>query len=58
VAAECIAAEKNEIRQQNECTDADAEVAAKPERFPNVMPQNDQKDERKIQEIAVYVLQD
>ena len=52
------------VDREDNCADADSERTAaghrmvKPERFPNVVAQNQNENEREIQKIAVYVLHD
>src|SRR5947207_5764081 len=53
-----VTAEQDDVNREHDCADADYESIIKPERFPNVVAQNENKNESEIQEIAVHVLHD
>ena len=54
----CIPAEKNDVNREHDCAHADPESMVEPERFPNVVAQDQNENEREIQEIAMHVLHD
>src|SRR5438128_10811648 len=64
MATESVTAEQDNINRKHDGADADAERTAaghrivEPERFPNVVTQNQNENEREIQKIAVHVLHD
>src|SRR2546423_1136536 len=53
-----VATEQHNVDCENNCADTQAESAIEPERFPNVVTQDENKNEREIQKIAVHVLHD
>src|SRR5215468_6446240 len=64
MASKCIATEQNNVDTEHHRTDADAErIFAcrwidKPKRFPNVIRQNQNEQERQIKKIPMHVLHD
>src|SRR5438093_1048953 len=56
--AKRIAAKQNEVDRQNNRADAETEVMIEPERFPNVVSENQNENECEIQKIAMHVLHD
>ena len=54
----CIPAEENDVNREHDCAYADPESMVEPERFPNVVTENQDENEREIQEIAMDVLHD
>ena len=60
---EGVAAKQDDIDREHECSDSDSERnpaarITKPQRFPDIDRQNHDKDDGKVQEIAVNVLHD
>jgi hypothetical protein len=64
VAPEGVARKQHDIYGQDKCSNTDAEFRAsglgiqKPKGTPNIHCENDQKHQRKIQKIAMNILQD
>src|SRR6266404_3546695 len=56
--AERVAAEQDDVYRENNRADADAEPAIKPERFPNVVGEDQNKNQREVEKVAVNVLHD
>ena len=60
--AKGVAAKKNDVNGEHDCSDANSEGfatsrrIAKPQRLPNVDREDDNKNEREIKEIAMDVL--
>src|SRR5437764_11177660 len=64
VTTKSVTAEQDDVNREHDCADADSERTAaghrlvEPERFPNVVAQDQNENEREIQKIAVHVLHD
>jgi hypothetical protein len=64
VTAECIASQQNYVHGQYQCADANAELntpgdrTQEPTCSPNIECEYHQKHERKVEKIAVNILQD
>src|SRR5436305_9697214 len=56
--AECVTAEQDDIDRKHNCADADPKMIIKPQRFPNVVSKNQNKNEREIEKVTVDVLHD
>ena len=56
--ADRIAAEQNDVDREDNCANADAESVREPERFPHVVAEDENENEREIEEVAVHILQD
>src|SRR5512141_2542239 len=61
--AERVSAEQNHVGCEEECAQRDAEmrvasIVGEPHRLPRVMPQEDQKNQREVEEVAMNVLND
>src|SRR5437870_3102337 len=60
----CVATKKDDVDREHDCADTEPEgtVAShrivEPERFPNVVAQDQNENEREIQKIAVNILHD
>ena len=62
MAAQCVAAEKKNVQREHKSPDADAEMfyaaVHKPQGFPNVVRENEQEQQPKVEEVTVDVLHD
>src|SRR5215471_12861092 len=58
VATEGVTSEQNNVGQQHERTDTDAEAISEPTGLPDIEKQNDNKNQRQVQEVAVNILED
>src|SRR5437588_10053595 len=58
VTTKCVTAQENDVKREDDCSNTDAESAIKPERLPNVVTQDQNKNEREIQKVAVHILHD
>src|SRR5947209_3670704 len=58
VATKSVAAEQVHVHGQDERSNTDAEVAVKPNCFPNVVSENDDKEQGNVHEITVNILHD
>src|SRR5215204_1256101 len=55
--AERVAREKKDVGGQDNRAQSDAEAVRKPEAFPRIVRQKDQKNKREIQKITMNILQ-
>ena len=64
VTAECVSAEQNDVGREDNCAESDSEMSraglriGKPERFPYVVRQEDEKNQREVEEVPMDVLND
>src|SRR5882724_5217764 len=58
VAGKSVEREENDVDEHDECAEADAEFAAEEEGFDGVVPEEAEKNNREIEEVAMNVLQD
>src|SRR5690242_17375388 len=58
VAAESIAAEHDEIEREHDGSHADSELSVEPQRFPKIVRQDHQEQQREVKEVAMDVLDD
>src|SRR5437016_10718873 len=56
--AESVTAKKDDVDRENDCADANAEPAIEPDRFPNVVEQDQNKNQREIKKVTMNVLHD
>src|SRR5438876_9936715 len=53
-----VGGEENDVDEHDECAEADTEFAAEEEGFGGVVPEEAEKNNREIEEVAMNVLQD
>src|SRR5438045_1781265 len=53
-----VATEQDDVNREDDCANADSESTVEPERFPNIVAQDQNENEREIQKIAMHVLHD
>src|SRR5215472_12878201 len=58
VTAQRIAAEQDYVDQQHQCSSADSETIRELRGLVDVVAEQDEKDQRQVQEVAVNVLDD
>src|SRR5260370_5666158 len=58
VTAKSVTTQQDDINREHNRADADSKSIIEPERFPNVVAQNQNKNECEIQKIAMHVLHD
>jgi cytosine/adenosine deaminase-related metal-dependent hydrolase len=58
MAAQGVTTEQRDIREQDESANADAEVTIEPAGLPDVMREQQKKNQREIQKVAVDILED
>src|SRR5262245_40953816 len=58
VTGEGVHRQQRRVDEEYERADGDAEVPRRPERFPDVVPEEAEHDQRDVQQIAMEVLQD
>ncbi len=61
--AERVAAQQDYVQREHDCSDADAEMirtrcVRKPHRFPRIVRENENEQQREVKEVAVNVLHD
>src|SRR3954464_1345778 len=63
VAAERVAAEEDDIQNENDCADADSEVLhtgrgiREPHSLPRIAREDEEEDQRDVHEVAMHVLE-
>src|SRR5882724_11711757 len=58
VTGKSVGGEENDVDEHDECAEADAEFAAEEEGFGGVVPEEAEKNNREIEEVAMNILQD
>ena len=58
VAGKSVKSEEADVDEHDECAEADTEFAAEEEGFGGVVPEEAEKNNREIEEVAMNVLQD
>ena len=53
-----VTTEQDDIDREHNCPNTNSKSIWKPERFPNVVGQNQNKDDREIEKIAMHILHD
>src|SRR5438552_17452195 len=58
MAAQRVASEQDQVGRQDQRPHADAETALEPHRLPHIVREDGQEEQRRVEEVAVHVLQD